>query len=128
MIKTSRHQIIPYTTKDGSGIRELLHPAVHGTEAVSLAEATVPPGTSTFAHRHMESREIYYVVQGLGLMHVEGEAREVRAGDSVWIPPGSAHFVENTGGIDLVILCVCVPPYSHEDTRLVTPDREEGTT
>ena len=31
--------IEPYVTKDGSEIRELMHPAVHGNEKQSLAEA-----------------------------------------------------------------------------------------
>jgi len=39
----SRHaDAAPYVTKDGSEIRELMHPAVHGNRAQSLAEATVP--------------------------------------------------------------------------------------
>src|SRR5574343_506974 len=41
-----------YVTKDGSKIRELLHPSVHGNQAQSLAEATLPTGTRTHLHRH----------------------------------------------------------------------------
>jgi mannose-6-phosphate isomerase-like protein (cupin superfamily) len=45
----------------------------------------------------------------------------VAAGDTVCIPPGTAHCVENTGLEPLVILCACTPAYSHEDTELVAP-------
>ena len=44
-------------TKDGSEIRELMHPAVHGNRKQSLAEATVAAGTARRAlHRHREDR------------------------------------------------------------------------
>ena len=39
--------VVPYITKDGSEIRELMHPAVHGNQNQSLAEAMVPPGART---------------------------------------------------------------------------------
>lgn len=38
-----------YRTKDGSEIRELMHPAVYGNRVQSLAEATVPVGARTLA-------------------------------------------------------------------------------
>jgi len=38
---TIYEEIEPYITKDGSIIRELIHPAVHGNSNQSLAEATV---------------------------------------------------------------------------------------
>ena len=43
-MKTSHDQIPPYTTKDGSEIRELMHPAVHGNRNQSFAEAIVAAG------------------------------------------------------------------------------------
>ena len=36
-----------YTTKDGSLIRELMHPATHGNARQSPAEAIVNPGIET---------------------------------------------------------------------------------
>ena len=43
-MKTRYADIPAYVTKDGSVIRELLHPDHHGNRQQSLAEATVPPG------------------------------------------------------------------------------------
>ncbi len=40
-------------------------------------------------------------------------------GDTVAIPPGAAHCIENTGTEPLRILCACTPPYDHGDTHLV---------
>lgn len=48
-------------------------------------------------------------------MTVGDERREVRAGDAVYIPPGSSHTLENTGAEAMRIVLVCGPAFSHED-------------
>lgn len=108
-----------YTTRDGSQIRELMHPAVHGNTHQSLAEATVPPGESTRLHRHRSSEELYHFTAGEGMMTLGGERFAVAAGDTVCIPPGEPHGLENTGADPLRLLCCCSPPYAHEDTELL---------
>lgn len=109
----------PYVTKDGSVIRELMHPAVHGNAAQSLAEATLPPGGRTTPHTHGRSEEIYHVSAGAGVVLLGDEALPVSPGDTVCIPPGTPHAMENTGSTDLVVLCCCSPPYAHADTTLM---------
>ncbi len=111
--------VAPYITKDGSAIRELMHPAVQGNALQSLAEATVPPGAVTALHLHRASEEIYYFIQGEGMMHLGDEQFPERSGDSVAIPPGIAHNVRNTGNVPLKILCACSPAYRHDDTILL---------
>ena len=61
MTTTRYRDIAPYHTKDGSEIRELMQPAVHGNASQSLAEAIVPPGAVTLLHRHLKSEELYHV-------------------------------------------------------------------
>jgi len=100
----------PFTTKDGSEIREYLH-----TGLQSLAEATLEPGQATQRHYHRHSEEIYLIVEGSGTMELDGEEREVVADDAILIPAGAWHtLVAGTDGTRL--LCCCVPPYSHDDT------------
>lgn len=118
-VKTSRDAISPYITKDGSEIRELLHPAHHGARNQSLAEALVPAGCTTLLHRHEVTEEIYHVTSGRGVMTLGAEKFPIGAGDSVLIAPGMAHCVANMGDVALVILCCCAPAYSHEDTVLM---------
>jgi mannose-6-phosphate isomerase-like protein (cupin superfamily) len=100
-----------FTTKDGSTIRELLHTAVQ-----SLAEATLAPGQATDRHYHRESEEIYFFLDGGGAMEVDGsEQGDLAAGDAVLIPPGSWHRLA-AGADGARFLCMCAPPYSHDDT------------
>lgn len=101
----------PFTTKDGSTIREL-----HHTPVQSLAEAALEPGQATQRHYHERSEEIYFVTKGSGELEVDGEIRTVRPGDAILIPAGARHTLENNGTSELLILCTCSPPYSHDDT------------
>ncbi len=112
----------PYVTKDGSVIRELMHPARHAVRNQSLAEARVAPGGSTALHVHRVSEELYHVTQGQGRMTLGREVFDVAAGDTVLIPPGTPHDIANTGSGELVILCCCAPAYDHDDTVLLPPE------
>ncbi len=118
-MKTRYADIPAYITKDGSEIRELLHPDHHGARNQSLAEAIVPVGTRTLLHQHHRTEEIYHVTAGQGRMVLDQETFEVFAGDSVLILPGSPHCIEALGDAPLHILCCCSPAYSHEDTELL---------
>ena len=120
MILSVYRDIVPYITRDGSTIRELMHPDRHGNGAQSLAEATVASGGRTRAHRHRRSEELYYFLRGRGRLHIDGETAAVGAGDTALIPAGSWHHVINDGEEDLVFLCCCSPAYAHADTELQT--------
>lgn len=121
-MKTRYSDIPPYVTKDGSEIREFMHPSLHGNQNQSLAEATVMPGMRTQLHRHIQTEELYYVTAGFGLMTLGKEKFEVAVGDTVHIPPLTAHCVAALGDEPLMILCCCSPPYSHDDTELMAND------
>ena len=101
----------PFTTKDGSTIREL-----HHTRRRASRRPTLEPGQATERHYHARSEEIYLVTKGSGELEVDGETRRVRPGDAILIPPGAWHTLENNGTSELLLLCMCAPPYSHEDT------------
>ena len=116
---TVYEEIQPYITKDGSIIRELMHPSIHGNCSQSLAEATVPVGGKTLLHKHRLTEEIYHVTEGSGIMTLGSEEFEVKKGDSICISPGTPHRIQNTGDTALNILCCCAPAYSHEDTELL---------
>lgn len=118
-MRTRYADVSAYVTKDGSTIRELMHPAAHGNRLQSLAEATVDAGSRTQLHRHALTEELYHVTAGTGLMILGDATMEVGPGDTVLIPPGTPHCIEATGTEPLRILCCCSPPYSHEDTELL---------
>ncbi len=108
----------PFTTKDGSEIRELLAYRNSCLRNQSLAEARLPPGASTTCHHHVKTEEIYYVLEGHGLMKIGTDQRSVGPGDAIAIPPGAFHQMANAGQSILKFLCCCAPTYEHDDTVL----------
>ena len=64
----------PFTTKDGSTIREYLPHDVQ-----SLAEASLEPRAATRRHYHARSEEIYLILEGGGELEIDGESRSRRA-------------------------------------------------
>jgi mannose-6-phosphate isomerase-like protein (cupin superfamily) len=113
---TSLHSTLPFTTLDGSQIRELAGPALGNAAKQSLAEATLDPGGATAEHFHRETEEIYFFTHGRGRMRLGEEEREVGPGDTIVIAPGVRHRLWNGGAEPLRLLCCCAPAYSHEDT------------
>jgi mannose-6-phosphate isomerase-like protein (cupin superfamily) len=118
-MKTSYCQLEAYVTKDGSVIRELMHPKLHGEAHISLAEAIIPGGSATMLHRHRQSEEIYHITAGVGIMTLGTEQFTIAPGDTVLIVPGTPHQVQNAQSDPVKILCCCAPAYSHDDTELL---------
>ncbi len=116
---TEYKNIVAFKTKDNSIIRELLHPNFHKISNTSLAEAIVEKNSKTLLHRHHKTEEIYHITKGVGLMSLAESNFEVKAGDSICISAGTSHCIENIGDEPLQLLCVCCPPYQHNDTELL---------
>ena len=115
MIVRSLEEAEPFTTADGSTIRELLGLPTAPVRNQSLAEATLAGGQATERHYHAAAEEIYYVVEGSGEMELDGERQRVGVGDAVLIPPGARHQIRaDADGVRF--LCCCAPAYRHEDT------------
>ncbi len=103
----------PFTTADGSTIREIV--GRDTAQNQTLAEASLSPGQATERHYHRASEEIYFVLEGSGEIELDGERAAVSAGEAVLIPPGAWHQIRAGEG-ELRFLCCCAPGYRHEDT------------
>lgn len=110
LLRNRERDALPFTTKDGSTIREYFH-----TEVQSLAEASLEPARATRRHYHARSEEIYLIVEGGGELDVAGQTCPVGPGDAILIAPGSWHQL-TAGDAGVRLLCCCVPPYSDDDT------------
>ncbi len=84
------------------------HPAL-------LLTYVIPPGASEGVHTHqLGSRELgsydefYYVLEGSGVMQIDGETVPVSAGDHVFTPIGVPHGISNTADRDLKVLLTAV--------------------
>jgi len=120
MLTRSIAECSQFVAGDGSLLRELLHPDKAKVDLrYSLAHATVPPGDTTKPHR-LKASEVYYIIAGTGKMVIDDESASVRPGDAVYIPPGAAQYIDNTGKVDLVFLCIVDPAWQAKDEEILT--------
>ena len=66
-------------------------------------------GGKTPPHHHRAAHEMFYVLSGSGRAHCGGRTYEMAKGDTLVLPPGMEHVVENTGPEKLYCLTVMVP-------------------
>ena len=101
---------------DNTLLREILRPDKADLQLrYSLAHAVVKPGQTSHPHKLKTSSEVYYILEGYGVMHIGDESARVRAGQAIYIPPGSVQFIENVGESDLKFLCMVDPAWAAED-------------
>jgi mannose-6-phosphate isomerase-like protein (cupin superfamily) len=99
---------------DGSLLREILHPAKHAVEVrYSLAWAELAPKQKTKPHA-LTHAEIYYILSGDGLIHINDEAETVQRDDTIYIPAGAVQFIENITDGNLQFLCIVDPAWRPE--------------
>ena len=109
-----------FTAGDCSTLREILHPDKTDLAiCYSLAHAKVAVGQTTTPHRLMTS-EVYYILQGRGRMHIHEQVADLTVGDTVYIPPLTTQYIENTGDGDLIFLCIVDPAWRSEDEEILT--------
>lgn len=62
------------------------------TDGVVINNVSFTPGARTHWHSH-ENGQILQILAGRGIVQAEGEpACIVRAGDTIWAPPGERHW------------------------------------
>jgi mannose-6-phosphate isomerase-like protein (cupin superfamily) len=65
-------------------------------------------------HKHQVQEQVYHVLEGEGLMEIDGKAHVVRKHDFIYLPPGAEHAITNSGLTDLVFLVVTSPVTDEE--------------
>jgi len=100
---------------EGTKIKQYFHPhnTLNGIQ-FSLARFSLKQGKRSLRHK-IRSSEIYYILEGKGILMINDESFVVEKDDSVFVPPMSEQFIENTGTSDLRFLCIVDPAWKEED-------------
>lgn len=107
-----------FTGGDRTRIREILNPLKEKLDLrYSLAHAALSKGEASLPHM-LKTSEVYYILRGSGMMHINDEQREVSERQVVYIPPNSVQYIENTGDVALLFLCIVDPAWREEDEEV----------
>jgi len=63
-------------------------------------------GKSSNEHMHEDCDELYYVIDGCGLLKVGKETKKIKTGDLIVIPKGEFHFLTNEGDTSVEFLTI----------------------
>jgi len=108
------------TAGDGTKIKEMLSPLKDLVSIrYSLALAKIAPGGKSYPHKLQSSSEVYIIVNGSGIMHIEDEVRAVKSGNVIYIPKGTFQFVENNSNEELIFYCIVDPPWDAGDEVVI---------
>ena len=94
----------------GAISKMLVRPETAGSRLVDFRISTYQPMGFVAPHHHRVQEQIYHVVEGQGLIELDGERSVMGPGDVVFIPPGVEHAMYNTGTTDLIFFVVTTPP------------------
>jgi mannose-1-phosphate guanylyltransferase/mannose-6-phosphate isomerase len=80
-----------------------------------VKEIGVRPGQKLSLQKHFHRAEHWVVVHGTAIVHRDGEEILLRENESVYLPLGCVHRLENPGKISLTLIEVQVGSYTGED-------------
>ncbi len=71
----------------------------------SFSRVLIKPGTTNQMHVHDDQEQVYFVLQGSGIVQVGDETTEVKAGDSIFLPASVPHgFVNNSEKLVILLM------------------------
>ena len=115
MILKEIDKLESFLGKEGTEIRQIFHP--HNTLngiCYSIAHSKILPGKTSTPHK-LKSSEVYYVLSGEGIIHVNDKTKKIHMRQSIFVPAFSKQYIENTGHADLEVLCIVDPAWKQED-------------
>mgnify|MGYP003584436790 CR=1 FL=1 len=101
----------------GALSKALVAPENCGTSRVDFRISRYAPAAYVEEHVHAVQEQIYYVLEGEGVLTTDGERHLMRPHDYVYVPPGVRHGFSNTGTAGLVFLVITTPAQDHEEAR-----------
>ena len=93
----------------GALSKALVDPANSGTSRMDFRISRYAPNAQVREHAHKVQEQVYYVIEGEGLLTVGKKKHLMRPHDYVYLPPGVPHSFTNTGLGELVFFVVTTP-------------------
>jgi mannose-6-phosphate isomerase-like protein (cupin superfamily) len=109
----------PRSEIEGRGVSYSLVNSDMGAENLSVHLNVLRPNTKGPLHYHENAEDVYIVLAGTGIIHIENEERVVGPDQVLFIPPGVRHSVSNPGPGLLKLIEIYSPPAHPHDFHVV---------
>ena len=101
----------------GALSKELAGPETTGSCRVDFRISRYAPAAYVGEHVHKVQEQVYYVLEGEGILTLDDTKNLMQANDYVYVPPGVRHSFTNTGTQGLVFLVITTPASDEEEVR-----------
>lgn len=101
----------------GALSKELAGPTTTGSQRLDFRISRYAPMAYVQEHVHAVQEQVYYVIEGEGILTMDEARHLMRAHDYVYVPPGVRHSFTNTGTNGLVFLVITTPAHDDEEAR-----------
>lgn len=79
------------------------------SDRLSVIQECMPPGTAEQRHYHERAQQVFYILEGRATFEIDGQINTMERGQSVHIPPGTPHRIQNNEITDLRFLVISEP-------------------
>jgi mannose-6-phosphate isomerase-like protein (cupin superfamily) len=86
-----------------------------GSSRLDFRISRYAPAAYVGEHVHKVQEQVYYVLEGEGILTLDDERHLMRPNDYVYVPPGVRHSFTNTGVSGLVFLVITTPASDEEE-------------
>jgi quercetin dioxygenase-like cupin family protein len=88
-----------------------------GSKQLDFRISRYAPAAYVQEHTHKVQEQVYYVLEGEGILTLDDAPHLMRAHDYVYVPPGVRHSFTNTGIHGLVFLVITSPASDDEELQ-----------
>ena len=97
-----------------------------GAKNITLNYAEFAPGDAFAQHVHPHSEDVIVVLEGKGVIKVEGKEYPIEAGDVVYVPPGERHGTI-AGTAMTMFSCQAPPDTNLYSGKYIAGESQEGS-
>ena len=111
-----------YDGKQGVSLAAGVSRGSAGSRALCMHVLTIPPGTRGTPHLHNGHETAIYIAEGeVEVWHGTGLVGRamLRAGDFLYVPPGSPHLPVNSSGVPMVAVVARTDPAEQESVTVL---------
>ena len=97
------------STRDTRDRVDLVTQETFGLTDLKADRITYHPGDTAAAHHHPDAKHFFFVMEGRGILHADGDPVELAAGDVALVVEEEVHWFENPHDEEFVFIELWVP-------------------
>lgn len=111
-------EVKPLVMDETYSSKMIMDSVVAGGEAIQVNEGTLTAGCRTGGGVH-EHAEIYYVVKGEAVLHLDDDEYNVKPGTIAYIPGGVYHWLDNKSQTEEFVLLTLWPKAEYNEVYAI---------